>query len=603
MAIALPATISQMCVCTPLNAILLFLLIIYMTGYLWRSAIAAFLFALHPAHVESVAWISERKDVLCAFFFLATLLAYAWYVRRTSWNRYAWVVCGFACALMSKPMAVTLPFTLLLLDYWPLRRITFAPEASPLLLSSFLKLCLEKWPLFMMSAISSVITFLAQRAGHSVAALQSVPLWERFSNAAISYCRYLRIMVWPDQLRAFYYYDLNRISIIAVVSSAIALIFVSALCWHYRKASPYGLFGWLWFLGTLVPVIGIVQVGDQAMAERYTYLPFIGLFIALVWLIGDAVTNFPKIKLVAQLLAVAVLAACAVKTNAQVRVWKDTVTLFTHVLQIDPRGEIPNSSMGVAYARMGRFTEAHKYFERALVYQPYGPLTLSYSAYSLMETHDPHNLPLAGQRLELSLRIDPEDRNALADMALWLNLMGRPKDAETYARKALASHPDYISARLYLADALLAQDKLDEAAQEYRQVIALDAENYNVNNDLGTIYDRQGFKREALKEFRLSLAIKPDQAVPHYKIGKIFTEMNQFHEAVEELTQAVQLDPGSANAHNGLGVALFQIRDREKAIEQFKDALRIDPTFAEVKQNLEIAQSQMKNKNLANAAR
>ncbi len=316
--------------------------------------------------------------------------------------------CAFACALMSKPMAVTLPFTLLLLDYWPLRRITFAPESRPHWLPSFRKLCLEKWPLFMMSAISSVITFLAQRAGHSVAPLQLLPMWERFSNAAISYCRYVRIMVWPHPLRAYYYYDSNHISVIAAVLSAIALILVTALCWHYRKAKPYCLFGWLWFLGTLVPVIGIVQVGEQAMAERYTYIPFIGLFIAIVWLIGDAVANSPKIKLVTQLLAVAVLAACAVKTNAQVKVWKDTVTLFTHVLAIDPRGEIPNSSMGVAYARMGRFAEAQKYFERALVYNPYGPLTLSYSAYALMETHDPRNLPLAGQRLELSLRIDPE---------------------------------------------------------------------------------------------------------------------------------------------------------------------------------------------------
>ena len=556
----------------------------------------AFLFALHPAHVESVAWISERKDVLCAFFFFTALLAYAWYVRRPSWKRYAWVVCSFACALMSKPMAVTLPFALLLLDLWPLRRLTFAPETRTLWLSSFWKLCVEKWPLFMMSATASVITFIAQQAGHSVTPLRVLPMGERFANAAISYCRYVRIMVWPDPLRAFYYHDSNHISVIAAALSAIALILITVACWHYRKVRPYCLFGWLWFLGTLVPVIGIVQVGDQAMAERYTYLPFIGLFIALVWLIGDAVASLPKIKLATQLLAVAVLAACAVKTNAQVKVWKDTVTLFTHVLVIDPRGEIPNSSMGVAYARMGRFAEAQDYFERALAYNPYGPLTLSYSAYCLMQSgmqsHDTRDLPLAGQRLELSLRIDPEDRNALADRSLWLILMGRPKDAEAYARRVVASHPDYVSARIYLADALRAQGKLDDAVQQYRQVIALDPKNYSAYNDLGMIFDRQGFKREALKEFQLSLAIKPDQAVPHYRIGKIFTEMNQVHEAVEELTQAVQLDPGSANAHNGLGVALFQLGDREKAIEQFKDALRIDPTFAEVRRNLDVAQAQ-----------
>ncbi|MGD0521766.1 MAG: hypothetical protein ABSA48_10970, partial [Terracidiphilus sp.] len=182
------------------NSILLFLLLMYMTGFLGRSAMVAFLFALHPAHVESVAWISERKDVLCAFFWFATLLAYAWYLRKPSWKRYTCLVCGFACALMSKPMAVTLPFTLLLLDYWPLRRITFTPETRAHWFSSFWKLCVEKWPLFIMAVLSSVITFFAQRAGGMVIELQSLPLWERICNAAISYWRYVRIMFWPDPL-------------------------------------------------------------------------------------------------------------------------------------------------------------------------------------------------------------------------------------------------------------------------------------------------------------------------------------------------------------------------------------------------------------------
>ena len=179
------------------NAILLFLLLLYMTGYSGRSAIVAFLFVLHPAHVESVAWISERKHVLCAFFFLTALLAYAWYVRRPSWKRYASVVIAFAFALISKPMAVTLPFTLLLLDIWPLRRIIFTSESRPHWLPSFWKLCVEKWPLFMMSGLSSVITFIAQQAGHSISELQTLPLWIRIPNAVISYCRYVRIMVWP----------------------------------------------------------------------------------------------------------------------------------------------------------------------------------------------------------------------------------------------------------------------------------------------------------------------------------------------------------------------------------------------------------------------
>ena len=226
--------ITNVCLHTA-NAILLFLLLLYMTGYAGRSAIVAFLFALHPAHVESVAWISERKDVLCAFFFLCTLLAYAWYVRRPSWKRYVGMIFCYACALMSKPMAVTLPFVLLLLDMWPLRRITLSTESSPQWFPSLAKLCIEKWPLFLMAVISSVLTFFAQRAGGMVIELQTLPLWERLSNAAISYCRYMRILVWPDPLTAYYYYDSNNIRVLAAVLSVIALILVTALCWRHPQ--------------------------------------------------------------------------------------------------------------------------------------------------------------------------------------------------------------------------------------------------------------------------------------------------------------------------------------------------------------------------------
>ena len=451
------------------NVILLFLLLLCMTGYTGRSAIVAFLFALHPAHVESVAWIAERKDILCAFFWFATLLAYAWDVRKPSWKRYLLVACCFACALMSKPMAVTLPLTLLLLDYWPLRRITFTRETRARWFSSFLQLCVEKWLFFLMAAISSVITLFAQRAGGTVAALQVLPLWERICNALISYWRYVRIMFWPDPLTVYYYYDLKNIRVWAAVLSAIALLLVTAVCWRFRGKRSYCLVGWLWFLVTLAPVIGIVQVGEQAMAERYTYVPFIGLFVAVVWLAGDAVAKFPKLRIVTQLLAVAVILACAVKTEAQVKVWKNSITLFNHVLAIDPRGAAPNFSMGIAYMSQGKYAEAQEYFERALTYNPSRPLILSYSALcmmrTMMQTHDRRDLSLAEQRLEQALRIAPDDPDALTDMALWHALVGRPKDEETYSRKVIAAFPDFVTARLYLADSLLAQNNLDEAVR------------------------------------------------------------------------------------------------------------------------------------------
>lgn len=586
------------------NAILLFLLLFYMTRYPGRAAFVAFLFALHPAHVESVAWLAERKDVLCAFFWFATLLAYAWHRRKPSWKRYTCVICGFACALMSKPMAVTLPFTLLLLDYWPLRRITFAPESRPQWFSSLFKLCVEKWPLFIMTAVSAVLTFMAQRSGGSVGSLQSLPLWVRLSNAAISYWRYVLITLWPNQLRVFYYHETEHIAVAAAVLAVIALLLVTALCWRIRKEKPYCLTGWLWFLGTLVPVIGIVQVGDQALAERYTYLPIIGLFIAVTWLAADAVANLPNIRIATQLIAVAIVAACTVKTYAQVKVWKNTVTLFTHVIEIDPRGEIPNSSLGVAYERLEEPAVAEEYFERSLQYNPTWSLTLSYSALCLMQeemqSHNPRNMPLARERLEKALTAAPNDPDVLSNMALWFALVNKPQDEEAYARKALAANPDSVTARLYLANALESQNKLDQAVQQYRQALALDPNNYISYNTLGMILDKEGLKQQALKEFQLSLGVKPDQAMAHSNIGRVLLETHQFPEAADEFTQALRFAPDDASTHNDLGVAMFQAGNYQQAAEQFSDAVKINPAYADARRNLAAIQARMKNEKPAN---
>ena len=585
------------------NAILLFLLLLYITGYLGRPALVSFLFALHPAHVESVAWLAERKDLLCTFFWFASLLSYAWYVRNPSWKRFVWVIGGFACALMSKPMAVTLPFTLLLLDYWPLCRITFAHYSRKQWLSTLGKLCLEKWPLFIMAAISSVVTFIAQRASGAVYSIELLPLWARLANAAVSYCRYIRIMFWPDPLIAYYFPEKTNIAITAVVLSTLALCIVTALCWRFKEKRPYCLFGWLWFLGTLVPVIGIVQVGDQALAERYTYVPFIGLFIAIVWLIGDAVANSPNFKIATQLLAVAVIIACVVKTHAQVKVWKDTVTLFSHVLQVDNRGELPNLGLGMAYVRQLRTAEAQEYLERALIFDPTSSLALSYSALGLMQpvmqSNDRTNLPLAGERLEKALRANPSDPDVLTNLALWSSLMNKPKDEETYSRKAIAAQPDFMPARLYLADALQAQNRLDDAVQVYRQALAIDPKIYQAHNELGNILDKQGFTGEAMKEFQSSLEIKPDQAIPHFEIGKIFAESHRLPEAASEFSEALQFDPANPNVRTNLGVVLFQMGRYEEAAQQFGYALQIDPTNPNAKEGLVLAEVRIKKINPA----
>lgn len=457
------------------NAVLLLLLLLYLTGSLWRAAMVAFLFALHPAHVESVAWVAERKDVLCALFWFATLLAYAWYLRRPSWRRFAWVVCGFACGLMSKPMAITLPFTLLLLDYWPLRRIKFARETHRQWLSSLWKLCVDKWPLFLMAAVSSVITVIAQKAGGAVAQLQSVPLWERICNAAISYCRYALIMLWPNPLRVFYFHERNNIMVSSAVLSAIVLFLVTAVCWHFREKRPYCLFGWLWFLGTLVPVIGVVQVGDQAMAERYTYVPYIGVFIAVVWLVGDAVVKSPKFRVASQLLAVTVIVACAVRTEAQVKVWKDMVTLFSHVLEIDPRGAVPNTSLGVAYARLGRYADAQEYLKRALDYSP--------------NDYEAHN-----------------------NLGTNLGEQGLTQEALKEFRLSLAIKPDQAAAHSKIGRILAETHQLSAAIEEYNQALRFDPANAYAHNDLGVVLFQLGDYEKAAEQFSDAVRIDPAYA-------------------------------------------------------------------------------------------
>ena len=354
--------------------------------------------------------------------------------------------------------------------------------------------------------------------------------------------------------------------------------------------------GRLWFLGTLLPVIGIVQVGDQAMAERYTYIPFIGLFISVVWLVGDAVANSAKLRVAALLLAGVVGAACAVKTDAQVKVWKDSVTLFSHVLDVDSRGLFPNSSLGMAYFRLGKAAEAQPYLERALVDAPTDTLTLAYSALCLMQTNEQRNLQLAWQRLEIALRNAPGDPDVLTTMALWSNMMGKPKDAEAESRQAIAALPDSvtsITARLALSDALQSQNKFDEAAQQNRQVLAIEPDNYQAHYNLGVIFATQGLADEAIKEFRLSLAINPNQALPHFKIGSILMESHQIPEAIEEFNQALRFDPENADVHNNLGVALVQMGEYEKAIEQFTDAVTIDPNYAGARRNIDLARAHM----------
>ncbi len=389
------------------NAVLLFALLLRLTGLIWPSAFVAALFAWHPLHVESVAWIAERKDVLSTFFALLTLLAYTRFVQeskvRDSKSKifYGLALLAFALGLMAKPMVVTLPFVMLLLDYWPLNRI----RNSEFGIRNFAKLLLEKWPFFALSAASCVVTFLAQRG--AIASLKNVPLDYRLENVPMAYAEYLLKMIWPANLAVFYPLQ-EKLFPLAVTAAVVFLILISAAVWFGRKRGPYWLVGWLWFLGTLVPVIGFVQVGGAALADRYSYFPSIGIFLAVAMGVRDGAARFQLSKPIVGTIAGLVLAACLALTHRQVNFWQDDITLFSHAIAVTKNNDTAHLNLGFALEKAGQKTEA-----------------------------------MAEYRA--TLKLDPDRAEAHNNLANLLDDAGHPDEAIAEYQEALRINPHYVA--------------------------------------------------------------------------------------------------------------------------------------------------------------
>jgi len=346
------------------NAVLLFLLLVRMTGALWRPAFVACLFAVHPLHVESVAWIAERKDVLSTLFWLLTLAAWLSYLESKTAARYLLVVLLYGLGLMAKPMLVTLPFTLLLLDFWPLRR--FALALGSRALAGLLR---EKAPLFAMAAASCVVTLVAQRSGGSLETLEGLRFAERLANAVLAYASYLSKTFWPASLAVFYPHPHAGLLAWSVVGSALLLAGVTALALRLARRAPFVAFGWFWYVGTLLPVIGLVQVGSQSMADRYTYVPLIGLFVAISWGLAE-LGRGRSVRYAVASLAGASLVALFVTGRVQVGHWADSVALFEHTLAVTSPNCLAHNDLGIVLFGMGRTDEAIAHFREALRIQP-----------------------------------------------------------------------------------------------------------------------------------------------------------------------------------------------------------------------------------------
>jgi hypothetical protein len=452
-----------------INTLLLFLIFKRMTGAVWKSAFIAALFALHPLNVESVAWVAERKNVLSTFFWMLTLLTYVYYVARPSLTRYMLIPFTFAFGLMAKPMVVTLPFVLLLLDYWPLKR--FQPEqwlsnnhvhgskcySGPGQGRHTLRLILEKIPLFLLTAVVSVMTFLVQQSSGAAKSIEQYPLTDRIANALVSYVAYMGKMVWPRNLAVFYPHPGNSVPWWQLTGAALFLICVSVAFIRAARRHPYLVVGWLWYLGTLMPAIGLVQSGDQAMADRFTYVPLIGLFIVITWGASELVKTWRHRGMILAVTASTLLLAFAMCSSLQLRYWKNNITLFTHALNVTENNFLAHNNLGSALARQGRYEEATAHFMETLRISP-----------NHVPAHYNLGLALAKQgkldeaiaHYSHALRLRPNYPEALNGLGVALARQGKLEEAIAYFTAALQVEPDYIPARGNLNLALKKMDKL-----------------------------------------------------------------------------------------------------------------------------------------------
>ncbi len=517
------------------NTVLVFLLLRSMTGAIWRSLLAAAAFGLHPLHVESVAWITERKNLLSGFFGLLALIYYARYARKRSTveNRetkarevpaldprppgaakrsedgsaldYVLALFFFSLGLMSKPMLVTWPFVMLLLDYWPLER--FKPGCA-------WRLVTEKIPFFALAVGASVVTYMVQQHEGAFWVGDNLLLGARSENALISYCRYLGKIFWPTDLAVFYpypgYWPLEQ-----VLLASVLIVGISALLFVKRRRYPFLLMGWLWFCGTLVPVIGLVQVGGQAMADRYTYIPSLGVLIFAIWGVFELTRRWRYQVIVLSVAGSAAIILCIGLTRQQLGYWKDSEALFRHALEVTENNYLAHNNLGTGLFKKDQIAEAISQFQEVI-------------------------------RLK----------------------------------------PDFPYAHNNLGLALDEKGQIDEAINQYQEAIRLKPDYAEAHNNLGTALGRKGQINEAISQFQEVIRLKPDFAEAHSNLGNALLMKGQIDEATSQHREAIRLKPDYAEAHYNLGNDLYKKGQIDEAINQYQEAIRLKPDFAEAHYNL-----------------
>jgi protein O-mannosyl-transferase len=517
------------------TTLLLFWLLVRMTGSSFRSAFVAALFAVHPLHVESVAWVAERKDVLSGCFWMLALWVYEHYVRAPSRRRYALLAGAFALGLMAKPMLVTLPLVLLLLDIWPLGRTSFAaparrdgPPAGPA--ARLTQLVAEKVPLFTMSLAAAVLTIVVQSRVGAVQGFDSLSLGQRLANAGVSCAVYIGKAVWPSPLAAFY--PLRPQPAWLVWTCLLALAGISALVAMRARRQPWLLVGWLWYLVTLLPVSGLIQVGGQALADRFTYIPLIGIFLMVAWSGADARSR--RLRLAAGAAALVAVAASSIVAGTQVLTWKDSETMWRHAASAVPGNDLAHANLAALFARAGRNDEALEQFAEAI---------------RIAASADGEALAAPGTR----------QRNFAArlhnDVAVLLARQGRWADAIGHFREAIRALPDFGEAHAGLGQALAAGGALEEAIREATRSVQIEPGRPEFHADLSSLLYRSGNLPAAIGHLETALRVGPGHAGAakwHYNLAAMLAQTGDAPGARQHLTASLQIDPGYEPARRAL---------------------------------------------------
>ena len=522
-------------------AALLFLVLRDMTGKMWRSAFVAAVFAIHPLRVESVAWIAERKDVLSGVFFMLTLWAYAQYVRRPSRGRYVGMTLLYGLGLLSKNTLVTLPFVLLLLDYWPLQR--FKVQGSGFRVRS---LVVEKIPLFLLSIGSCVVTALVPE---KITDGYQLPIWLRVGNALVAYVTYLRQMMFPAGLANPYPYSPDGVPFWPAALAFVLLVAISAGVFVCRNQRPFLLMGWLWYLGVMVPMIGIVQISYYAHADRYTYLPEIGLAIAGTWAVAEWSAAWKFRRAVLGGLMVAIVGALAVCAAIQTSYWKSSEPLWNHTLAVTSNNSFAHNNLAVALLQKGDVDGAIVHLREAVA-------------------------------------IWPDYAQAQNNLGNALLQKGRLDEAIARYQKALAIQPDNIEVQNNLGIAFFQKGLVDEAVAQYQQALAIEPDFAEAHNNLGNALYQKGRVDEAIIQFQKALAGKPDIADAHNNLGAALLQKGRVDEAIAQCQKALALQPGHAAARVNLGAALMQAGRMAEALGEYWKVLETQPENVDALNNL-----------------